>query len=491
MKIEEMVSAYIESNNLLAPGERVIVGVSGGADSLCLLDLLITLGFNPIVAHLDHMLRPESAADAEYVAQVAMEKSVQFVLEEQDPRPLVKEGHTLEEAGRLVRYRLFVRIANEYGVNAVAVGHTLDDQAETILMHLLRGAGPTGLRGMLPKTALDEWSDIRESKGIRIIRPLLATGREQTEKYCDSKGYSPITDLTNSDTTFTRNRIRHELMPLLEKFNPGIRQALSRTSDIMTRLSNLTKANLEQVQNGLVIEQGDVYELFNIDAFRNLHDALQWEFVYKAVMRVSPGSQDVDYDSVLRAVDILCDDQRTRANLVSGIEVFRFLGLGLICRSNVRVPFQRWPQLDLPQAIHVSISGQVILNKYWSLTSIHKKLSGTDLETIFNNEDPNVAFLDAAGLTDDLHVRPFMHGDRFQPLGMDGTMKVSDYFTNVKIPSLARKYWPLLIAGEEIVWIIGLRPSNRARVQENTKEIVEFRLQKKRIDNETKVQPMD
>jgi tRNA(Ile)-lysidine synthase len=487
MNLDSTVSDYIEEYQLLTPEQQVVVGVSGGADSICLLDILCNLGFQPIVAHLDHKLRSDSDEDAAYVDQIAADKGLEFIKGERDPRPLMAEGRSLEEAARLVRYRFFVRIANESRVNSIAVGHTSDDQVETVLMHLLRGAGPIGMRGMLPKTSMDIWNDIDSTNGISVIRPLLAVSREQTERYCQEKGYQPRVDPSNKDNSFLRNRIRNELLPLLEEYNPGVRKALLRTSKIMSRLSDLTNALLEDVEETLVVERGDEYVLLDRDAFVRLQDSLKWDFIYRSILSVSAESKGVDYEAVSRAFELLSGGDIARADLASGTEAFRFNKLGLIRRANERVSFSQWPQMRNPQRIPVKVGGQAVLNEFWALESFQKNISEIDIGNVLNNDDPRIAYVDANVLSQSLQVRPLIEGDRIRPLGMDGTVKVSDYFTNEKIPTLAREYWPLLLDGEEIVWILGLRQSNRHKVDEHTKEVVVFRLIEVRAENETEV----
>jgi tRNA(Ile)-lysidine synthase len=476
MNLHSMVSAYIDEHKLLTPEQRVIVGVSGGADSLCLLDILCVLGFTPIVAHLDHKLRPNSGEDAEYVGHIAQEMGLEFIKGEQDPRPLVAEGRSLEEASRVIRYRFFVRIANNIGLNSVAVGHTSDDQVETVMMHLLRGAGSIGLRGMLPMTSMRMWNDMGQENGISLVRPLLTVSREQTERYCQDNGYQFRVDPTNDDNSFIRNRIRNELLPLLEDYNPGIRQALIRTSKIMSRIADLTNTLLEDVHEPLIVERGDEYLLLDTDAFERLHDSLKWEFIYRSILSVSGEPTEVDYETVSRALKTLTGDSIARADLVGGTEAYRFEHLGLIRRTDARVLFKHWPQMRAAGHIPTKIGKKVELNQYWTLESSILDISEIDISNILNNDDPHIAYISADILSQPLHLRPLLAGDRISPLGLDGTVKVSDYFTNEKIPTLAREHWPLLFEGEEIVWIIGLRQSHRHRVDENTKKVVVLRL---------------
>jgi tRNA(Ile)-lysidine synthase len=487
MDIKIAVSNFIEQNELLAPGQRVIVGVSGGADSLCLIDILHSLGHMPVIAHLDHKIRPDSGEDAAYVAQVARELEVKLVSEERDPRPLMAEGRSLEEAARIVRYRFLVRIANKMGVRSIAVGHTADDQAETILMHLLRGSGYRGMRGMLPKTCMDTWGDINDGAGISLIRPLLVIRREDTEAYCHQRGYSPREDPTNKDQSILRNRIRHELLPFLETYNPRIREVLSRTSSIMTRWTKFLDMQVADFDSDLVLEQGDEFVLFNLEGYDAIHEALQWEFLYQTIVKISHGQQAIDYDSVSRANELLSGPDGSRVSLASGLEALRFRGLGVIRKIDARIPFKFFPQFKASQPAAIIIGQTFQLNDGWAIRSTSMEIAKVGNEEIYSNSDPNVAYLDAEALSKDIMIRACHPGDRFRPLGMDGTIKLSDYFTNEKVPQLARELWPILVEGDEIVWIVGMRTSHLYRVREDSKVVIKFHLRKLREGNETKI----
>lgn len=485
MDIKITVSNFIEQNELLTRGQQVIVGVSGGADSLCLIDILLSLGYMPVIAHLDHKIRPDSGEDAAYVAQVARDLGVKLVSEDCDPRPLMTEGRSLEEAARIVRYRFLVRIANKLGIRIIAVGHTADDQAETILMHLLRGSGYHGLRGMLPKTSMDTWGDIDDGAGISLIRPLLVIRREHTEAYCHQCGYSPREDPTNKDLSLLRNRIRHELLPFLETYNPGIREGLSRTSSIMTRFTKFLDMQVADYESDLVREQGDEYALFNLEVYDGMHEALQWEFLYQTILKISSGPQTISYDSISRAIELLSSPDGSRVSLSSGLEAFRFQDLGLIRNIGARIPFNIFPQLKTSQPVALSIGKSFQLNDRWAVGSKSMEITEVGEEKIYNNTDPNIAYVDGEALSKDIIIRTFNPGDRFRPLGMDGTIKLSDYFTNEKVPQLARELWPLLVDGDEIVWVVGMRTSHPYRVRERSGEVIKFQLCILREENET------
>jgi len=235
MDLLTQVMETIEEYGLLVRGEPVVVGVSGGPDSLCLLHVLKHLapgyGVTLHVTHLEHGIRgEESEADAQFVAGLAHRWGLPVTVEHADvPRLAEEEGLAPEEAARRARYGFLARVAGQIGASRIAVGHNADDQVETVLMHFLRGSGLAGLRGMLPLSPLGELrlgAALRDSPlagELRLIRPLLEVARPAIEAYCRSRGLQPRFDRSNLDTTYYRNRLRHELLPMLEGYNPNIR----------------------------------------------------------------------------------------------------------------------------------------------------------------------------------------------------------------------------------------------------------------------------
>ena len=204
--------------------DRLLVGVSGGPDSLCLLHMLHSIGYELIAAHVNHQLRPEAFDEAQYVKQFSADRGIEFISTEVDVERLASEHSlSLEEAARNVRYRYLFEQADKMAVVAVLVGHTADDQVETILMHLLRGSGLSGLRGMEYRLLPNPWSD-----RIPLVRPLLSTWRSDILQYLTENKIEPVIDQSNLDTAFFRNHLRHDLLPLLDSFHPGVRQNLLR-----------------------------------------------------------------------------------------------------------------------------------------------------------------------------------------------------------------------------------------------------------------------
>ena len=231
----ESLASNLRDRCGLAMDQTIVVGVSGGPDSLCLLDGFVRLGYPVIAAHFDHQLRPESGQDAAVVEAKVKSLGVPYQRGNADVRSIAEDKHqSIEEAARHSRYTFLFGVARERGAHAVAVGHTADDQVETVVMHFLRGSGLSGLRGMLYSTILHSYD-----ASIPVVRPLLDVWRTETESYCRIRGLEPVYDKSNEILDYLRNKIRHELIPQLETYNPGIRKVLWRSASVLREDENI------------------------------------------------------------------------------------------------------------------------------------------------------------------------------------------------------------------------------------------------------------
>ena len=483
MQSYQQVSDFIERHQLLNHGDRVVIGVSGGPDSLCLLDSLYHLGYPLICAHLDHGLRPESSDEAAYAKGIAQSYKLPFAIEKQDVALKAGSGVSLEEAARLARYDFLVRVARKNDVHVIATGHTADDQVETVLMHFLRGTGPSGLRGMLPDTPLESWVGIPDAQGIRLIRPLLILNRGQTEDHCQAVGLEPVIDSSNMDHTFFRNRIRHELLPLLETYNPGIRQVLLRLARIMTAevdfLAEMVTSEWESVFESL----GESALSLRVESMEMKPLALQRALLRSAIKKLQPSARDVSFDTIERGIQFVSDPVRPASRpLIAGL-MLRELGEKIILyHTDSPVVFDRLPQLIEDAQVEVPIPGEVELAGGWSLTATSESIAPGSYQTFLNAQEGDFAAIDESSLFAPLSVRIRTPGDRIQPLGLEGTTKVSDIMINNRIPDLARARWPIIVSGDEVVWVAGIRMSHLFRLTEGTSRVIVIRLSPPRED---------
>ena len=477
MDTYQQVADFIYQERLLQPGQRLVAGVSGGPDSLCLLDCLSQLGYQIIVAHLDHQLRPESAEEATFVQQVAQAYGVPAVIGRWDVGAKAGPGGSIEEAARLARYRFLVQVAKEHGVELIATGHTADDQVETILMHFLRGAGPSGLRGMLPSTPLKSWVGIPNSAGITLIRPLLDTTREQTQAHCTAIDLEPRSDPSNLDQTYTRNRLRHHLIPILESYNPGVRRVLRRTGQVMAGEAELVASLVADRWPEVVRRGGEGVFVIRVASFLEQPIALQRALIREVISRLRPTLRDVGFEAVERTLDFITDPQRgRRQTLVGELEIIHFSDEVVVREPDGSIQYPDFPQLISDRRRKLSIPGRLQLTNDWFLEATIEPLNAVRRRELINEGNPRVIAVDEISVDASLAIRPRKPGDRIRPLGMGGSVKVSDLLVNQHIPQPARARWPLVVCGDHILWVVGLRMSNDFRLTNTTKRAIVLHL---------------
>ncbi|MDO8687426.1 MAG: tRNA lysidine(34) synthetase TilS, partial [Dehalococcoidales bacterium] len=292
--LEPRVLGFIREHRLLGGQQQLVVAVSGGQDSVCLLHILVALQerlqLKLHVAHLDHQLRgAESAADAQYVAQLAKQFGIPATLDQRDVKDYqARQRISLEEAAREVRYTFLAEVARSIGTDRVAVGHTTDDHIETILMHLIRGAGTRGLRGLQPAS---QWQSAGAS--LTIVRPLLQVSRQETADYCHDHQLIPRLDSSNLSLLPLRNRIRQQLLPLLQSYNPRVTEALLRTAHIAGDDLAFLEQEGSRLWTGIAQRQGDSIILSKV-SFLDLPAALQRHLLRTAIAGLLGNLKDIE-----------------------------------------------------------------------------------------------------------------------------------------------------------------------------------------------------
>ncbi|MCC6501013.1 MAG: tRNA lysidine(34) synthetase TilS [Anaerolineales bacterium] len=459
----------------LTKDRAIIAGVSGGPDSLCLMNALRKAGYRVIVAHFNHKLRPDSDADANTVEQTAGRMNLKWVIEKGDVREFAEtQKLSIEEAARTMRYHFLMKQARRFNAQAVAVGHTADDQVETVLMHFIRGAGLAGLKGMTHRTLIHMFDP-----QIPIVRPLLDVWREETIVYCAANGLRPRHDPSNASLDFFRNRLRHLLIPTLESYNPRFREVVWRTSRSVAGDYEIVAQMLDGAWQEVVAQETRDFVAFDSAALTKRRLGLQRNLIRRAMERLHPDNLDAGFATLERAANFVSDPERpTRMDLAKGLHLLREGGLIYVVAGNVTLPIERWPQL--PEArlnIPLQIPDQVELSGGWKLNCERWNIPSLAMEEAQANHDPFQVWLDARDLSASLELRARREGDRFEPLGMDGhETKLSDFFINVKLPQRARDRWPLLCLGEKVVWVPGYRPAHPFRLTESTRQALYFSL---------------
>ncbi len=469
--IEQRVSTYIQQNGLIKQGQKILVAVSGGPDSVCLLHLLFNLQkelqISLHIAHLDHALRgAEAEADALYVAGLARKLGIPASIEKRDVKAFRKVHRlSLEEAAREVRYAFLAELAEEVGAECVATGHTLNDQAETILLHIIRGSGTRGLRGLQPAQTLQFLN-----QKLTVIRPLLEICREDTVSYCKQHRLSPRTDSTNQSTGFLRNRVRLELLPLLKDYNSGIIDSLLRISRIASDDLAFLESESEIAWQRIVHLQNGTF-IFEKKNFMSLAPALQRQLLRRAVEGLLGTLKDIETRHIEEILNSLAKPPGRSFNLPEGldftIEYDRFL-LGFPAAKLSPFPtLIGKPGLSIPGVTHLS---------GWRIETAVKSLDR--VPSIASNQDPFTAYLDWDKTGKEIGVRSLCRGDRFQPLGMDQEKKVALFMLDARIPRLWRRNIPIFYTPRQILWISGYRLDDRVKITPQTRKVLCLKMTK-------------
>jgi tRNA(Ile)-lysidine synthase len=474
------VREYVEEHRLFRRGARIVVGVSGGPDSLTLLHLLARLSapmaLDLHVLHVDHQIRgAEAECDADFVEAIAELWGVPARIVQVDVPSLAKSRKlALEEAARQARYTELAELARQVDADVVAVGHTADDQAETILMHLLRGSGLAGLRGMLPRAPLSDYHLLRQvDVAAWLVRPLLDVSRAEVLAYCAEHGLKPRFDRSNLDKTYFRNRLRHETLPYLETIIPGLRERLRRMGSVIAADYQVLQAQVEAVWADVAsVEDGGV--TFDLSAWRALPLALQRATLRRAAWTLRRSLRDVTFVQVEDAVRVARSGETgTQATLPAGLILsvgYDRLHVGPV-EGRPRPP--DWPLLWPDEPIRVSVPGRVALpDTDWEfeISAYDDPRAGQAWEAML--ADPWRAPLDADALGEAVMLRRRRPGDRFRPQGLGGSQKVSAFMINSKIPAVWRDHIPLLVAGETVAWVCGWRVDEQFAVSDDTQRVV-------------------
>jgi len=484
--LEQRVLRFIEEHHLIAPHQPLVVAVSGGPDSVCLLHILARLkeelGIALHVAHLNHQLRGvEADADAQYVAELACRLGIPATIERRDVAAYqARQRLSLEEAAREVRYTFLAEVAGSIGTSRVAVGHTVDDHIETVLMHLIRGTGTRGLRGLQPVT---EWRSV--SNSATIIRPLLLVNHEETASYCTRHQLEPRADASNLSLSPLRNKVRLQLLPLLRSYNPRIAEALLRTASIASDDIAFLDEQVARVWDEIAGKQENTVTL-DKEGFLRLPSALQRHLLRAAIERLVGNVMDIEARHIDGIMAALAKPAGRRLNLPLGltfsIDYNRFL-IG-------EAPAVSFPVLDMELAINVP--GETQLPGWRVAAAIMLPQRGKDdassnkarlflersLEGGEVGKEGYKAYFDLDRTGNKLVVRSRQPGDRFQPLGMSQPKKLSEFMIDAKIPRLWRGQVPLVCSPEHILWVVGWRIDDRAKVTETTKQVLRLEFER-------------
>ena len=458
------IQRTIQDYRMFEPGTTVLVAVSGGVDSMVLLDALWRLhkdlAIDPIIAHLDHALRDRSAEDAAFVVARAAAYGVPCVARRvQDEEWDTVRRHGLEGAARVIRRNFLLNTAARHNAATIALGHSASDRAETVLYRIARGTGIAGIAAMPPVSE-------------PFVRPLIGLSRGDVAAYADEHGLSWREDETNADRHRPRNRIRHEVLPQLHRINPEATDAVCRLADLaqdalaveaalVDRLWAVARTSGEAARSADHSAETDVLSRKTTCSFS---PAVQRILLRRAIARARGDLDGIDRAHVDDVQRILTSDREHDAVDLPGVRA-------VACGDELM--FFAPPAPDVANA-HLPATAQIGLGRAelseWDITfdvSIHD----APLEPPYV-DDPMVETIDASQIELPLTVRHRRPGDRFVPLGASGAMKLKDFLINEKVPVSLRDRLPLVCSGGQIVWVVGHRLSNDVRVRPSTKRVI-------------------
>ena len=469
------VKAAIATHKMLTPGDRVLVGVSGGPDSMALLHLLDRmhrrLAVDIGVAHLNHGLRGATAErDADAVGRTAAAMGYPFHTIRADVKKVKRHlGLSLEAAARRVRYAFFNKVMTDSAYNKLALGHHMEDNAEQMLMALLRGAGTRGLSGIRP---------VRDS---RIVRPLINARRAQIDAYVKANHIVCMLDESNNDLRFVRNRIRHRLLPILaSEYNPRITEQLNRLADLIRTEEEWIEGVVSGAYERVCLYHGATSLALSVTKLIQTHPAERRRMIRMALKDVSGSLQRISFSHVQSVLDLLMDGSAEReSHLPGGILVRRSGNQLILMLTTNRGRGKRdsgagWAHSPVETVIDAPFPRTVEIDRL----GIGLRFSVCDRRRLpqWSEIGPKQAYLDLDRLAPPLIVRRPRPGDRFRPLGAGGSQKLKKFFIDHHVPRKERARVPVLSDGRRIVWIVGQRIDDAVKVTSASSRIlgVEF-----------------
>ncbi|MCR5702004.1 MAG: tRNA lysidine(34) synthetase TilS [Lachnospiraceae bacterium] len=470
--MKDKVVKYIEEHNMLNEGDSVVVGVSGGADSMALFEVLLSIResrkLSIYVVHINHGIRQEAEHDALFVEEICKQKNVPFYLFSCDiPAYAAEHKCTEEEAGRIYRYDCFEKVMNEKGAKLLAVAHHLDDQAETVLFNLVRGSNISGASGMAPKS--------KTSKGYEIIRPLLCVRKNEITTWLNELGMNWCEDYTNTDVKYTRNRIRHDVVPTLETINS---QAVLHIADFARQAGDIDEYIREQALDFIGAE--GVFDSdkasFAIPRKKLLQKPgiLISRILYEALTAVSGARKDITSEHVDALYELLSLQSGKKINLPYGVIAKTSYDTLVICKDEnsdcdgfsgeVVINVAELKQGEPKEARLPGTSGS------FTLEIINDRLD-CDKEKLQKNY---TKYFDCDKIKNTLSIRYPSSEDYLIIDNRGHTKKLSKYFKDEKLPADNRKKTPVVAVDKEILWIVGGRRCESYKVTQSTKNIIKI-----------------
>jgi len=435
---------------MLKSGDKVLVAVSGGQDSVLLFNFFIRLkdifNLNLHIFHLNHMLRKDdSRKDAVFVRELADKENLpSTVLSYDVPAYIAEKNLSTEEGAREVRYMLLKKVAKDIDADKVALGHTADDQVETFLMRLLRGSGFKGLSAIPP---------VRDM----FIRPLIEVSRKEIEEHCKAHEIKYRVDTSNFDRAYLRNKIRHDLIPYLENYNPNFKETILQTVEIVSDNERyLEKVAEKEFKRISIIEDGLIK--FPLEDLKALSLAVRRRILRTGVEVLKGDIKGVEFKHLK---DLLLDVERMpkfRRELPGNLVIIKEYGNLVLIKRDL---LKRGERVEIVLKEDVFENNRFLKNKPGKTTNL-------------------IAYLDADKVLFPVRVRNRLPGDSFFPLGLKGSKKLQDYLVDAKLPERLRDFVPIVTSKDEIVWVVGHRIDDRFKVTDKTQRALKIEVQFKK-----------
>ena len=472
MKVYDKFNNFIEKKELVFAGDKILLGVSGGPDSLTMLDLFFKLSSEKnieiAVFHLNHLFRKEAAKEAQFVKKMCNDYGIDCYLEEFNIPDFAKENSlSSEQAARKIRMDFLFSYIEKLNFDKVALAHNKNDLIETVFLNMFRGCSLSGLGGIEAKSLV---------KDNLIIHPLLSISRNEIESYCQQEDLNPCYDQSNEETIYTRNKIRHKIIPYIEKeINPSLK-------DVMIRMTNLIKEEddyldklAQNFYSEIVLKEGNEEIIIDYCQFKNLDEVMKRRIFFNTIYKLKEIKADIYLKHYKEIKKILNKKNNKKIDLPGSIKVKKEYNKLIIKKGNFEEDIKKYSiKLNLNSKIKLPYNYQIKAKK-------SKKNEGWKKEVIKNNR----CLVDFNKINFPLKVRNRRAGDKFAPLGLNGSKKIKDYFIDKKVKKSERDKIPLVVDNNGlIIWIAGYHINEKAKITKETDNILKLFLIEGEDNNE-------
>lgn len=450
MTIINKVRETIIENKLIEEGDTIIVGASGGPDSqfliYALMELRKEMDFTIILAHLNHLHRKEADFDESLVEETAEKFALDFRKKSASMDGYAKKyGLSSEDAGRRLRYEFFREIQKEYPRSKIAIAHNLDDQAETVLMRIIRGTGVEGLRAM----------DYRNGD---IIRPTLDIKKAMILDYLNSEQIPYAIDKTNFATDYTRNKLRIDIIPEIEKINPSFKESLVKLSEIATDEISISDSYIRNIYEDIIIQRKTDSISFDKVGFESQDKAIQSRLIRCAIGEIKKEIRDISKENI--------------DNFLSLVDLAN--GKSIIKDDLVFLKSYKFYKMSLRKEDSQKKTGELTINIGEELSFGGKRIKISSVSDFQKKHGKNIEYFDRDKLTFPLSVRFRKNGDKFKPIGLGHRKKIKDFFIDMKVDKEKREKIPLILSENDIIWVTSFRSSEDYKLDPSTKNIIKI-----------------